>query len=254
MHKKPSYIVYNKDGTINNWKSYNTKLSISDARKFYKWIAEISKVKGKNILETDGNVYDFPIFWLKFIKNKQTKLMTKEEHFDDIGKKPNHLTFSTQSIWHNALDFNNIKLKGGKWKKIKNKWIFMPSQQQIVDGQKVIELYNLFKTVEKNSILVFPKSKTKIEFPKFEYDKLLKRLDNGKSIITHRIEYYYGKYNLGGIYYNKILGNLLVIKTCYFANITQSPYYKDFKNWSKEQQIQHLINLKPVQYIELIRV
>ena len=250
-----SYIKSDKNGFINPWKSYNTQLSPIDLRKFNIWIKKISTLKGRNLLETDGNVYDFHAYWLYYVKNKNLEGITKEQHFKDIGKKPTHPTFSVESIWNGSINEFGNKNIGGKWKHPdKNgKWSFTPSMQQFEDGTKFMTLYNEYKRLH-DFDLIIPKSKHKIDFPTFEYKQLKKTLDAKGNISSHRIWSKYGQYELGKIYYNKVLGNLLVIKSCMLADITMSPHYDAMSSWTTKQIDEQKRNIGPVQYIELIHI
>lgn len=71
-------------------------------------------------------------------------------HYSDLGKLPNHPTFSTQSA------YSTDNYKGGTWSTTNNgKWVFTPSQDMVRSGAtKGLAAY--FRQREPNSILMAP--------------------------------------------------------------------------------------------------
>lgn len=76
---------------------YNTKLSDSEEIEFRKWVDQESSRQGRNI-SMDLGAYDLRGFW----KSGDYKNMDEDNHGSDKWKKPNHPTFSNQSVYHNV--------------------------------------------------------------------------------------------------------------------------------------------------------
>jgi hypothetical protein len=83
-------------------KQYNTVLSSSDEGKFKQWVQKQSRSIGRD-LSRDTEDYDLRGYWLQ---NKEAP----SGHFPDTFKKPNHPTFSDESVYHDGK--TNI---GGHW-------------------------------------------------------------------------------------------------------------------------------------------
>ena len=245
-------IVINNIGGIDWTKSYNIPLNDTEEKKFTKWIKSISKILKRDLLK-EMFAYDFRIFWLTNVKDKpKTNLVDKRGHFSDIGKKPNHITFSTQSFWDNALDRFGCKQEGGVWKLKNKKWTYTPSQF-VIKIHGIYKLTKYFAEYEKKSELIIKYDE--ISFPEHEIPAYKKLLDEGKPIHTHRILYEYGKYKLGHIYHHPKLGKLKVVSICDLVDITHSPIYTSFKNWTKKQQKEHIkYGYMNTNHIVLVRI
>lgn len=86
---------------------YNTDLTKSEQTAFNKWAQEESERQGRDIL-MDKGAYDVQGFW----KSGDYKNIDKDGHGTDKWKKPNHPTFSNESIYHNVDGY-----VGGVWGK-----------------------------------------------------------------------------------------------------------------------------------------
>ncbi len=84
---------------------YNTSLTKSEQKVFDKWAQEESKRRGREIL-MDMGAYDVQGFW----KSGDYKNIDKDGHGTDKWKKPNHPTFSNESIYHDVDGY-----VGGTW-------------------------------------------------------------------------------------------------------------------------------------------
>lgn len=93
---------------------YNTKLSAEEEKEFQKW----AKEQGR---ERDLFDYDLRGAW----KEMQSGAMQEDDrgHLGDKYKKPNHPTFSNQSIYSND---QNV---GGKWEERGGQTIFTPGRK-----------------------------------------------------------------------------------------------------------------------------
>lgn len=75
-------------------------------------------------------------------------------HFNDIGKMPNHMTFSNESY------YSNNKTPGGMWSENNGKWQFNATPFNLTQ-HNAEQLKNYFKQVEPDSTLILPsKAKT----------------------------------------------------------------------------------------------
>lgn len=98
------------DGASTNFTDkFNTKLSPAEEVKFQSWISDQSKKDGKD-RSRDLADYDMRGFW----KDNNAK-QAENGHFPDTYKKPNHPTFSKESIYNGAKLPNGEIAKGGTW-------------------------------------------------------------------------------------------------------------------------------------------
>ena len=99
--------------------NYNTNLGAKDEVAFQAW------AKNNNRLE-DLIDYDLRGAW------KQGAQQENNGHFPDTYKKPNHPTFSDQSIYHNTANPNGGKFVGGNWfDGEKGTYTFTPSREMV---------------------------------------------------------------------------------------------------------------------------
>jgi len=95
--KDPEFIFKDK---------YNTLLSKDEMTKFKKWALEESKRQGRDIM-MDIGAYDVQGFW----KSGEWKNKDKGGHGTDKFKKPNHPTFSNESMYSGTDGY-----EGGIWR------------------------------------------------------------------------------------------------------------------------------------------
>lgn len=114
---------------------YNTQLTPKQEEAFMKWAEKNNRL---------GDLYDYDMrgFW----KNKSK--FAENGHGSDMFKKPNHPTFSDQSIYHGVDGYT-----GGKWIEDKNGVAFIPSSTSMWD---VPMLRNYFNKYEPDVTLVIP--------------------------------------------------------------------------------------------------
>lgn len=115
--------------------SHNTKLTDEEEKAFQKWAKESGR---------EGDVYDYDLrgAW----KEMQQGSMSEDArgHLGDKYKKPNHPTFSNQSVYSTAAD------KGGAWSVEDGKDVFTVQ----VDSDSEAEfLEKYFSKVEPNAVL-----------------------------------------------------------------------------------------------------
>lgn len=92
---------------------FNTKLSPVAEQKFQRWLRETGR-------EADLRDYDLRGAWLT--QSKQAD----NGHFTDKYKKPNHPTFSDESIYSGKDGY-----AGGHWSEKDGKWSYAPSETNL---------------------------------------------------------------------------------------------------------------------------
>ena len=124
---------------VNFTNKYNTKLSTKDEKQFQSWLIKESAKQKRNIA-ADLNNYDLRGLF------KESGGFGPNGHATDKYKKPNHPTFSTESI------YNNKGFKGGKWIENKGKWTFQASKDNLKFYNKQA-LQDYFRKTEPDSVL-----------------------------------------------------------------------------------------------------
>ena len=119
---------------------FNTSLSPEQEAEFQKWAKDNHK-------EKDTYDYDLRGAWLDLTSGKMTQ--ADNGHLGDKYKKPNHPTFSDQSIYHNNDS------KGGQWIEENGKTSFIPSDLNI-KNLGVGGLKKYFDQVEKGNEVKIP--------------------------------------------------------------------------------------------------
>ena len=96
---------------VNMTHQFNTKLSRGDERRFIAWANSNGKM---------GDLFDYDLrgAW-------KSGVTATEGHLPDTYKKPNHPTFSTESIYSTP---NNL---GGTWDSTFAGWSFTPSETNL---------------------------------------------------------------------------------------------------------------------------
>jgi len=102
---------------------YNTELDPIQERGFQSWAKKISKKLGRNVLN-DLEGYDLRAHYLS------GGGLAANNHMSDIGKKPNHPTFSDES------KYSTIGREGGSWREGN----FVPSYDMMRDDRKINSL------------------------------------------------------------------------------------------------------------------
>lgn len=82
--------------------NYNTKLSPANESPFQEWLVKSGK-------EKDLQDYDLRGAWVN------GQLAEPGSHGTDLYKKPNHPTFSDQSIYHGSVGPHGGVFRGGTW-------------------------------------------------------------------------------------------------------------------------------------------
>lgn len=85
---------------------FDTQLSDENETRFNNWLKTVSANRGRDVSK-DLTDYDLRGYWL----NGGFKDTTGQGHMPDTYKKPNHPTFSDESIYHDGRNYI-----GGSWK------------------------------------------------------------------------------------------------------------------------------------------
>ena len=130
--------------------SFNSKLSPQGEKQFQQWIQQQSQQSGRDMA---NDLYDYD---LRGWASQNDFKTNKNPHFEDSFKKPNHPTFSDQSIYHGSADpVSGETYFGGKW----TDGGFQPSKEQLQSeigiGPENLKTY--FQKAEPKSQLIFPK-------------------------------------------------------------------------------------------------
>lgn len=117
--------------------NYDTKLSPEEEKSFQQWA-------GDKVSDTED--YDLRGYYKKFGDKP-----LKEGHLSDEFKKPNHPTFSDESIYH-GQDGN----EGGTWSPLGNgQYVFIPGKTNLENhDENYLNAY--FQAIEPNHILLVP--------------------------------------------------------------------------------------------------
>jgi hypothetical protein len=115
---------------------YNTVLSDADERKFQDWLTR----KGR---QGDLKDYDMRGAWQHNVGQ------ASNGHFPDTWKKPNHPTFSSESVYSNPQE------QGGAWIQNGKQWTFQAAPGNLRYWSPD-ELQQYFGTTEPDSTLVLP--------------------------------------------------------------------------------------------------
>lgn len=132
--------------------NFNTPLPAELERQFQAWLRAESKKK-KRDLSMDLYTYDMRGFWMLKMAGI-AKEDPKTDHYPDTFKKPNHPTFSVESIYNQAPSPAGGKFQGGIWGKEGE--FFMPSREMLATTHKRDYLEDFFKRYEKGIELRWP--------------------------------------------------------------------------------------------------
>lgn len=117
--------------------AYNTQLSPTEEALFQAWATKSGRAK-------DMFDYDLRGAW------RANAQAAADGHLPDTWKKPNHPTFSDESVY-NGKD----GAQGGKWAQKGSQWQFVASPYNVTNmGPEGLQLY--FKHVEPDAVLVMP--------------------------------------------------------------------------------------------------
>lgn len=118
--------VINKvvDGGAAQIDPYSTKLTPSEASMYQKWKLSLPKN-----LQYEGD-YDLAGLW----KENPNVRPSANMHFPDKYKKPNHPTFSDESVYFGPA----TKKFAGKWTETNTSWIYEPYDNTV--KKRIVEI------------------------------------------------------------------------------------------------------------------
>lgn len=133
--------------------NFNTALSPEEETQFQQW----AQANGKDPY-FESTDYDLRGFW----KDKQA--FAENGHGSDRYKKPNHPTFSDQSMYHNTPTPSGERYIGGSWETMppaqgvltETKMIFRPSHQMLDSTHPVELLRDYMDKYETGNMLLMP--------------------------------------------------------------------------------------------------
>lgn len=135
-----------KDPSLKYVSNYNTGLNQQEFNEFWNWAND--RYKGHDNVLYEMGAYDLQGAW-KDIKAGKIQFDPNTGHLPDTYKKPNHITFSNESKYHNGKDFN-----GGQWEQNGNRWKFKVSPQTVqLYGKDYLQKY--FSENEKDVDLIY---------------------------------------------------------------------------------------------------
>lgn len=128
-------------------KEFNTKLTDEEERRFQEWAARQSQAAGRDVL-MDLQDYDLRGQW----KLENAPDFKRGQHGPDRFKKPNHPTFSDESIYSTA------KTPGGKWVQMPDGgYEYHPSAAMLSSTHKNLDrMRQYFYNYEPDVTLVLP--------------------------------------------------------------------------------------------------
>jgi hypothetical protein len=133
---------------------YNTQLTPDEEAAFADWVKEQSAKQQRDVIN-DLADYDLKGFW----KNQES--YADNGHGSDKYKKPNHPTFSNQSVYH-GVDGN----EGGEWSETEDgRPSFRPSNTNM-NNTPLERLQAYFNKVEPDAVL--ERSTPNPRFPKLQ--------------------------------------------------------------------------------------
>ncbi len=123
-------------------KQYDTKLSDKDEEAFQSW----AQANGRT---QDTADYDMRGWWKE---NKDKPAPAAGQHFTDKYKKPNHPTFSDESVYSKGAT------TGGKWGGTDDAPTFTPSKTNL-ENMTTDQLKDYFQLTEPGAKLILPRTK-----------------------------------------------------------------------------------------------
>lgn len=122
---------------------YNTPLSPDKEDEFQTWLKQMSQKRGYDMTQ-EMRDYDLRGLW------KEKGGFDARGHATDEFKKPNHPTFSNESIYSGVNGF-----QGGEWTKSGDAWNYQASPTNLqMYGSDALSSY--FKRIEPDSKLTLP--------------------------------------------------------------------------------------------------
>lgn len=135
--------------------NFNTALTPQEEADYKLWLVSQSQARGRDMSQ-DNYDYDMRGYF-----KAGSGLDGVEGHFPDTFKKPNHPTFSNESVYHGVGDGRGGRYVGGAWSNKDGVDHYQPSNEMLSVTHNPDFLADYFKRVEPNARLILPASKTK---------------------------------------------------------------------------------------------
>ena len=124
--------------------AYDTKLSAENEKRFKAWVDKQSTLRGRDMSQDTGD-YDLRGYWV----NGGFK-DTGQGHMPDTYKKPNHPTFSSESMYNGTKDASGNVLQGGQW--TSSGFVAGPTNKANMSREQMLQY---FKKIEPGMNLVY---------------------------------------------------------------------------------------------------
>jgi hypothetical protein len=121
-------------------------LSPKEEAKFQAWAKAVNKNPDMESIDYD----------LRGFYKSDGKLDESTGHSSDRYKKPNHPTFSNQSLYHGAVDERNGKYIGGEWGNTDEGFTYTPSREMLNSTHNPDQLVNYIRKYEPKTNLILP--------------------------------------------------------------------------------------------------
>jgi hypothetical protein len=113
--------------------NYNTPLTADEESRYQVYRLSLGE-------RGNDNDYDLRGYWKKQGQYEDPSNKEDGSHFTDEFKKPNHPTFSVESIYHGVPNGDGKVNLGGKWMGDDEHPIFIPPQEVLDDPDRLREL------------------------------------------------------------------------------------------------------------------
>ena len=134
------------------WRSsFNTKLNDDEERAYQEWLVRQSGLQGRD-LRNDEFDYDTRGFF------KAGESSDERGHGTDRFKKPNHPTFSNESMYHGSPDPWGGVYEGGQWSEDSGKSRYRPASSMFRKTHDSNAMKKYFQKYEPESELIIPHS------------------------------------------------------------------------------------------------
>lgn len=139
-------------------KNFNTELEPDQEWRFHDWAETRSKAAGRDILD-DLTDYDLRGAF------KDGSAFDERGHMPDKFKKPNHPTFSVESVYHGTPDLQRGgSYEGGEWGRLEDgRDTFKPSQKMLDTTHPATWLKGYMNDREPDAVLLMPETKKPAE-------------------------------------------------------------------------------------------
>lgn len=130
--------------------NYNTKLTPEQEAAYQKWVEQQSFEKQRDY-SRDTQDYDLRGAWKEIMSGQMSE--ADNGHLGDKYKKPNHPTFSDQSIYNNTPSPWGGMYQGGTWGQSNGQTTYTPTAEMLKTTHPLGWLQKYMSQVEPDVIL-----------------------------------------------------------------------------------------------------